>query len=495
MNVFINWRQRSLLRRLLLGFSGVMLVAWLGLLAYEVYNLRHNHARGAEVWNRRINEKTLLTLQHLDLQKVNLPAYLNGTEAITREAYKDTHDLPPGVHLQIWLDGRQIFSSEAGKGLDSPTPEGWVSHRLSGPARLDDASGGRLELRRDQEIWGGWFLSLGGLAYFLRPLLYCLPFLLLPALLLVRRGLAPLRDIGAQIEHRSVQDLTPLPESPYAELSPVVRAVNRLMQRLQEGLDREREFLQDAAHELKTPLAVVQMNGESLLGCSSPEARVAIQQRLREGVERATHMAAQLLALARSRADLLEQQLREQDLSALLRQRLALLEPLAHKQGMELELDAPEHCPLLLHRETLCSLIDNLVDNAIQYAREGGWVKISLRADTEGEEPGWLLCVSDQGPGIPPEQRQRVFERFYRLAGQEQPGSGLGLSIAERAAAQHGGTVTLDSGPQGRGLTVTVRLPCQAEQGIVAQGSQAAHPARSLRRGIQGFRFRRSSAL
>jgi two-component system sensor histidine kinase QseC len=229
------------------------------------------------------------------------------------------------------------------------------------------------------------------------------------------------------------------------------------MSRLQQRLDREHEFLADAAHELKTPLAVIQLSAEALEQPDG-EGRQEAQERLRLGVQRATHTVHQLLALARSGADSLDVSKSHHDLVDLVRERVALASGLAVQRRIELELDAPEQLPLWLNRESICSLVDNLVDNAIKYSPEGGQVLVQLQ--TEGEMV--LLRVSDQGPGIPAALRERVFERFVRLpSAQGQPchGSGLGLTIVERAAAQHDATVELLDGPGGRGLTVQVSLP------------------------------------
>jgi signal transduction histidine kinase len=172
-------------------------------------------------------------------------------------------------------------------------------------------------------------------------------------------------------------------------------------------------------------------------------------------VQRATHTVRQLLALARSGADMVDLSKGRHDLVDLVRERVALAGGLAVRQQVELELLAPERLDLWLNRESLCSMVDNLVDNAIKYSPAGGHVTVALEECAEA----LVLSVSDQGSGIPRELRQRVFERFVRLQGAPGHGSGLGLTIVERAAAQHGASVELLDGPDGRGLTVRVRFP------------------------------------
>ena len=163
----------------------------------------------------------------------------------------------------------------------------------------------------------------------------------------------------------------------------------------------------------------------------------------------------QLLALARSGADSLELSKAHHDLVDLVRERIALSSGLAVQRRIELELVSPEHLEMWLNRESMGSLVDNLVDNAIKYSPDGGHVTVSL--GEEGE--ALVLRVSDQGPGIPVELRERVFERFVRLDGSRCHGSGLGLTIVERAAGQHGAEVQLLDGPDGVGLMVAVRFP------------------------------------
>ncbi|QPF71975.1 two-component sensor histidine kinase [Roseateles sp. DAIF2] len=431
----------SLTRRVLLGFGVVMLVAWLGLLGLEVYMLRVAGWHASAVSNRYETEQLLVLLQergHAD----GLPALMEGQERLRKKRWAEQGDWPPKLSLQIWHRERLVY-----QGPDVPNAElldGWVRH---------ETAAGDWRLRSDLQIWGIWFLSMDGLSFFARPLLYSLPFLLFPAWFLLRRGLAPLRRLSREIQRRDSHQLQPLGESPYAELRPLVVALNRLMARLQLRLQREREFLQDAAHELKTPLAVVEANVEIVEGAAlSPVQRLALEQ-LRLGVRRSSHMVGQLLALARSQGERETLELRESDLVTLLCDRIALLDALARRRRISLALEAPERCPLRMHRESLARLVDNLLDNAIKYSPEGSSVLLRLTLDEKGLP---RLEVLDQGPGIAADLRPQVFERFFRLPGQEQSGSGLGLAIVEQAAAQNGARVALQDGPQGRGLCAVV---------------------------------------
>lgn len=450
--------ERSLFRRSLGAVFAVLLLTWVLLVARELIDIRVLQVKNGQAENVLWAELALASARSSAHDPARLREALDALEGMREREWKLKGHRAPFRLLQVLqhesllvellpdLSGRdRVLPQERQPGQD----ERWLY------TEQRDAAQGLL-VRRWQERPGDWHFSLAGLSYYARPLLYGLPLIALPLWLLFRLGFAPLHRIGAQISARSAQDLTPLPPTPYVELAPLVGAVNSLMARLQQRLDREHEFLADAAHELKTPLAVIQLSSEALEQPGNP-GRQEAQERLRLGVQRATHTVHQLLALARSGADSLDLSKSHHDLVDLVRERVALASGLAVQRRIDLELDAPEQLPLWLNRESICSLVDNLVDNAIKYSPEGGQVGVQLQADGDGV----LLRVTDQGPGIPPAQRERAFERFVRLnqAGPSCHGSGLGLTIVERAAAQHGATVDLLDGAAGRGLTVQVRLP------------------------------------
>jgi signal transduction histidine kinase len=448
---------RSLFRRSLGAVFAVLFLCWAFLVARELIDIRVLQVRNGQAENLLWAELALERARDTHADPRRLLEALQALEGMREREWRlKGHRAPFGLlqvlrrgellsELQPDLTGRdRVLPQETVPGED----ERWLYAEVRDAAR-------ELVVRRWQERPGDWHFSLAGLSYYARPLLYGLPLLALPLWLLFRLGFAPLKRIGAQISARSAQDLTPLPATRYVELAPLVNAVNSLMARLQQRLDREHEFLADAAHELKTPLAVIQLNVEGL-DQPDPRARDEARERLRLGVQRATHTVHQLLALARSGADTLDLSKRRLDLVDLVRERIALASGLAVQRRIELALEAPDELPMWLNRESLCSLVDNLVDNAIKYSPPGGQVTVAL-AEAVG---AFALTVSDQGPGIPPELRERVFERFVRLEGSAGcHGSGLGLTIVERAAAQHGASVRLLDGPGGRGLTVLVSFP------------------------------------
>lgn len=449
--------QRSLFRRSLGAVFAVLFLCWLFLVARELIDIRVLQVNNGQAENVLWAELALERARDTHADPAQLGQALLALEGMREREWRLKGHRTPFRLLQVLrrdavlaelkpdLTGRdRVLPQESVPGQD----DRWLYTEVRDATR-------ELVVRRWQERPGDWHFSLAGLSYYARPLLYGLPLLALPLWLLFRLGFAPLQRIGTQISQRSAQDLTPLPATRYVELAPLVNAVNSLMTRLQQRLDREHEFLADAAHELKTPLAVIQLSAEGL-DQADLRARDEARERLRLGVQRATHTVHQLLALARSGADTVDLSKTRHDLVDLVRERIALASGLAIKRRIELALESPEQITMWLNRESLCSLVDNLVDNAIKYSPAGGHVSAALVEEGDAV----TLTISDAGPGIPPELRERVFERFVRLQSDQQcHGSGLGLTIVERAAAQHGATVELLDGPDGCGLTVKVSFP------------------------------------
>lgn len=439
----------SLFRRLMLGFSGVIALVALAGFTYVAVEAKFTQRARTASENAAHTREVLLHLSEIAGEPARMQRAAAALEAVRLAMFRDL-DYHSRVRLRVWQHGALIYNSLPALPDQLPAPgsaaardaNAWVS-----AVQRDDASG--LVVERSHEIDDKWMQSFSGVSFLLSSTIFSLPLLLLPAWLIVGIGLRPLRSIAEQIEARAVSDLTALPESKYRELSPLVDAINRLMMRLSARIEREHEFLTDAAHELKTPLAAIQINAHLLLSRSAAgQAGAEAEQGLREGVARATHMVHQLLAFERARAEPGSDPLPLTELGGFVRGRLASAAPLALQRGVELEFQAAQEYRLALHVESMAALLDNLISNAVKYSPENGRVVVRLE--------GGRLTISDQGPGIAPALQQKVFERFYRVPGQEQSGSGLGLAIAERAAERNGGRIMLDS--DGQGLTVTVEF-------------------------------------
>lgn len=323
----------------------------------------------------------------------------------------------------------------------------------------------RVEARREvaTELAGGLLLPLAG----------ALPLLALALWLAIGRGLRELEHVAGEVGRRAPDNLTPLAsEAMPGEVRPLAERLNDLFGRLGRSLANERRFTADAAHELRTPLAAIRAQAQVALGAAADDERRHALAAVVAGCDRATRLVEQLLTLARldtvpaaSRSDC--------ELRRLAAETLAELAPRAAAKAVELALaDGPE-VHVAGHEGLLRVLLRNLADNALRYGPPGSTVEIAVGTESGtavGADAGSgagsgvaggqaLLAVVDNGPGIPAEERGKVLERFYRVLGSGEEGSGLGLSIVRRIVELHGGRLELADGPQGRGLVVRVRLP------------------------------------
>jgi signal transduction histidine kinase len=215
--------------------------------------------------------------------------------------------------------------------------------------------------------------------------------------------------------------------------------------------------VQEAAHELRTPMAVVSAQAHVLRMAQDPKERLEAEQHLDAALARASHLVGQLLQLAQvggERALVLA----PLDLAQDVANDLAALVPGAMQRNIELALDAPDSLVVAMERQTFKSILHNLVGNAIRYVHEGGKVEVSLAR--QGADI--VLAVTDNGPGIPADQHELVFERFHRGGDHAASGVGLGLAIVRQACKRLGGTVALGTGMQGAGCQFVVRIPSRA---------------------------------
>jgi len=292
----------------------------------------------------------------------------------------------------------------------------------------------------------------------LKPFALLLPVLALVIWIAVGHALEPLRRLTAQVKSRRVNALDALPATQLPdEVQPLVLALNDLLGRLRAALERERAFMADAAHELRTPLTALYLQTGMLARASSEAEREAAMSTLAAGVQRAIRLVEQMLALARQepRADSQPVPVR---LDELAREIVAELVPLADAGRIDLGVAAAQPATVIADPDALRTLLRNLIDNAVRYTPAGGRVDVTVESSATGAR----VTVTDDGPGIPAEERARVLDRFYRRAGTTATGSGLGLAIVKAIADAHGATVSLTDGPAGKGLAVTTAFPAPA---------------------------------
>ncbi|MBX9349585.1 sensor histidine kinase N-terminal domain-containing protein [Chromobacterium vaccinii] len=315
---------------------------------------------------------------------------------------------------------------------------------------------------RDQDVWVqvaetpesrqelARSLLLGSL---LQEILLVLTLLLIVSLA-VSRGLRPLRRLSAEVASRNEDDLEPLPKAGLpSELAPLVDALNLHGERLQRLFAARRRFIDDAAHQLKTPLAVMQTQAELALREEEPGEQRRQLRRLLAGLRQAGHMVAQLLQMSRLEPDNGQPiELERVDAAALAREVALEWAAAAHECGADLGYEGEDSVSVRGNRALLRELLNNLLDNALRYAGEGAVVTVEVR-----DGPHACLEVRDSGPGIPEAEREKVLLRFYRLAGERREGSGLGLAIVREIAGRHGARLSLDQAMEG-GLRVGVHF-------------------------------------
>ncbi len=292
------------------------------------------------------------------------------------------------------------------------------------------------------------------------PIALIAPALALLVWWLAAQTLAPLARVAAGLAARDEQSLQPLPVASLpAEVLPLVGALNALLQRLGAALDAQRAFVSDAAHELRSPLTALKLQVQWLQRARDDAARAEAIVALAAGVERAVRLVEQMLTLARAEPGAPGPAFAPLDLGELARAGLAATAAFAAERGTRLELVAPAPVSVAGDAAGLGALVRNLVDNAVRYAPRGSRVELQAFVDTDGVA---VLRVDDAGPGIPPPERERVFDRFYRHAAGDEAGTGLGLAIVRSVAERHGAGVTLGDAPLG-GLRVELRMPRVAQ--------------------------------
>jgi len=308
------------------------------------------------------------------------------------------------------------------------------------------------------------------------PQVALLGFAILLAWLGVSQGLKPLTDLASQIEARDQNNLTPVPQTGLPREARILTArINELLGRLSYAMRAQKRFVADAAHQLRTPLAAVMLHAERAERAPDSETEREALRALHRSVERAGRMSQQLLALARTDPEAAAVvELKPLDLVALARRVGEEWVPRAIARNVDFGLVVPDgQVPILGDDRLLSELLSNLIDNALRYGKAAGSVSLIVE---EGGQP--KLTVQDDGPGIPEEERTRIFERFYRMPGSGAEGCGLGLAIVEEIARLHGATVEVTSGADGNGsrFTITFSKPplTHVRQGVNIEHSGEA---------------------
>jgi signal transduction histidine kinase len=283
------------------------------------------------------------------------------------------------------------------------------------------------------------------------------------------QGLKPLRTLTRQVEARDSADLDPVQSVEHAELKPLVDALNGLFARVRRGIEADRRFFADAAHELRTPLAAIQAQAYVVSHSDSEDDRSTALREFDRGISRATQSLAKLLAIARLDARRVEAQLAQgalSDLAGCARSGVIQQASRAERRDITLSYDGANQAWVSVSHEDAATLVENVLDNAVRETPNGGEVRVAVRRIEPGKDgatvPMVELRIEDSGPGIPPDERDRVFERFYRPRTSQSQGSGLGLAIVRRIVELGNGSVAIEDGlvhADGRGCAIVIRLP------------------------------------
>ncbi|MEB3767576.1 ATP-binding protein [Acinetobacter sp. MD2] len=287
------------------------------------------------------------------------------------------------------------------------------------------------------------------------PYIIIMPFVLLMIFWMIRRGLKPLDDMKNELAQRDSNELSPIEEAQYPiELLPAIHEINYLFDRISATQQEQKQFIADAAHELRTPITALNLQTKILLR-DFPENAALIN--LSKGLARIQHLVSQLLSLAKQDASMnVVEMPRKICLNHVALNCVEQLMNLAMEKEIDLGFERNDQVFLHSYEPTLHSVIYNLIDNAIKYTPEAGVINISVYA---GIAQDAFIVIEDSGPGIPAEQYDAVLKRFYRVHHHLEVGSGLGLSIVQKAIQRVGGELTFAQSAELKGLKVMVKLP------------------------------------
>ncbi|MEN4921153.1 ATP-binding protein [Achromobacter spanius] len=360
--------------------------------------------------------------------------------------------------IQIWTpDGLRVFNSRSRLPLPSQIVLGFSDARLEGVTyRVYSLATPFQVIQVAQDMGVRKNMARALALRTVAPIAAAAPLLMLIIWCVVSWSLRPVKRARAQVAARQPEDLSPvsvrgLPD----EIRPLVQELNLLLERMRGAFAQQKQFVGDAAHELRSPLAALRLQMQALQRAPDAETRQVAEQRLAAGIDRATRLVEQLLSMARHEGADEQAPPVPVDLADVLRQAVSETLTQANAKSLAIELDGESEALVPGNRDSLVLMVRNLLENAIKHAPADS--RIGLRLERDGQRTS--LLIDDEGPGIAPEERERVFDRFYRVPGNTQHGSGLGLAIARAIADRHGAAITLQDTPAGHGLRARVDFP------------------------------------
>ncbi len=443
-------RQRSVRRQLLVLILSAVSVAWIIAASVSFRDARHEVA---EVLDAHLAQTASLISVQRDSDE--------DEDEVDTEHAPVLHRYGRRVMFQVWKNEMKLglHSQQAPDTPLSPVRDGFSDATIGG-ARWRvfstwDASNRVLVQVAEQDDERAE-LATAVARNFVVPLVVTLPILGVMIWAAVGRATQSLTQVNEQVASRAADNLTPLDVAGApSEIGALVTSLNHLFGRVQGLIEMERRFTADAAHELRTPLAGIRAQAQVARGATDDAERAHALEGVIAGCDRATHAVEQMLTLARLAPDAVSFQPTPADVGGLLKAGIADLAPAALAKQMDIELTGEQSVGVLGDADLLGILFRNVIDNAIRYSPQGS--KVDIECDVTGAEA--QIRVRDAGPGLSVEERASVGRRFYRAPGTKVAGSGLGLSIAQRIAELHRGSIRLEASPTGTGLQVVVVLP------------------------------------
>jgi signal transduction histidine kinase len=451
-------RHHSLKLKLLKALMAALLLGWLAWLACSYLQMSRQQSHQSDRMLREVAEQILLSMPR-DIAGIGESGRLqlpSNQPAVSMQKFDK-------LQFQVWSlaeHERVVASRRAptaplkadflpGFGHGRSADEQWRVYAVSdAEGRVQVQAGlAQSQVQAELRYWAG-----AGLAYALLALLA----LVGVTWLAVHWSLRPIDHLRSDMAQREPLDLTPLPTDGITrEILPLVESFNALLARLGEAMQAERQFLADAAHEIRTPLAALLTQAELAMHADTrAEAQLALQ-RLTGGIERTSRLAQQLLDSARLEASQRSHDDATVELAEVVTMVAREFEGMASRRRQVLSVTASE-TPVHGNLDDLGILTRNLIDNAVRYAGEGARIEIDCRV---ADDRAWL-CVRDNGPGVATAERERIFERFFRGSnGNGERGSGIGLALVMRIAVRHGAMLTATDGIGGRGLGISVAFP------------------------------------
>ena len=440
------WQRASLKQRLLALALGAITLVWLGAAAFTYLDAREEFD---EVLDAHLAQTASLLMVQTS----------HDLDELETDHAPLLHKYARSVAFQIWEKGQQLrlHSANAPQQPLANREHGFSDTAIDGKrwrvfSTWDESGEYLIHVAERTDVRDE--LARGIAGNLLRPMWFSLPLLALLLWIAVMRGLRPLDKLTREVEQREPDNLAELDASSAPrEVVPLIERLNRLFARIEASMQKERRFTADAAHELRTPVAAIKAQAQVARAASGGAERTHALDNAILGCDRAAHLIDQLLTLAR--VDTLDHGVAELcQLGDIAAETIAALAPAALEKGVQLELLASNETTVRGNPGLLRVLLRNLLDNAVQHTSPGTLVQVGLTH----EHGTTCLSVSDNGPGIPEQERDKVLERFYRPVDTQGSGSGLGLSIVKRIAEVHGATLQMQPVSEGRGLRVTVNF-------------------------------------